>query len=94
MEADVAVKEISMLYLAAPQTIIDIATATKGETTAIVGHNPGIGMVAEMLVDTPPDHPRFEDYPTGATTVMDFDAAHWCKPNLGRVEAFVVPREI
>jgi len=94
MEAEVDVKEISTLYLAAPQTIIDITAATQGSNVALVGHNPGIGMAADMLLSAPPEHGRFADYPTGATTVIDFPDDQWCKPNTGTATAFAVPREI
>ena len=81
----------SSLYHAAPTTIVD-AVKTLSGTVAVVGHNPGIAMAAAMLLDTPPDHPRFADYPTGATTIMDFDGT--VAPRAGRVVDFIVPRDL
>lgn len=94
MEAAVTIKEISTLYLAAPQSIIDIARIAQGQTVALIGHNPGIGMAAEMLVAEAPSHDRFDDYPTGATTVIDFADDDWCAPGKGVVAAFAIPREL
>ena len=94
MHADVPVKEISTLYHAAPQTIIDIARVAQGDTVALVGHNPGIGMAAGLLVAETPDHDRFDDYPTTATTVIGFEDSDWCEPGKGRVLGFAVPREL
>ncbi len=43
-----------------------------GECVMMLGHNPGIAGFAENLCANPPDHPRFFDYPTCATTILDF----------------------
>lgn len=94
MGATPAVKDVSTLYLAAPQTIIDICRTATGGSVAVVGHNPGIAMAAELLAKAAPDHPRFADYPTGATTLLDFDAADWCVPGKGHIADFIVPRDL
>ena len=39
----------------------------------MIGHNPGIADFAARLVSAPPAHDRFDDYPTGATLVAEFD---------------------
>ncbi len=61
----------------------------------VVGHNPGIGELAGRLVQAPPDHPRFAEYPTCATTVIDFEGGWggitWGE---GRATAFTVPRDL
>lgn len=89
-----SVHEVASLYHAAPQTLMDVARAVQNRTVAVVGHNPGIGMTAEMLVDAPPAHERFFDYPTGATTVIDFADDRWCRPQAGKLVAFTVPRDL
>lgn len=89
-----ATHEVGALYHAAPQTMIDVARAFADQTVAIIGHNPGIAMMADMLVETPPDHPRFDDYPTCATTIMDFADDHWCLAGQGQVAAFQIPRDL
>ncbi len=86
----------SALYHAAPDTIVELIAQQDVKTLAVIGHNPGIGMLANALVDRLPDHPRFDDYPTCATTVMDFDVGLWRSigPRKGRLLDFVVPREL
>ena len=84
------------LYHAAPFTILDEVRKAEGETVLLVGHNPGIAMAAAALVSAAPDHPRFDDYPTGATTVIRFDIDDWrdLAEGTGTVAAFVIPREL
>ena len=86
--------EIAALYHAAPQTLIDIARAVSDTCVAVVGHNPGIGIAANLLVRTPPAHSRFDDYPTAATTVLDFAEDDWCKPGQGTLVDFIVPHDL
>ena len=80
------------LYHAAPMTMLTALEGITVGTVALIGHNPGIAMLAEGLVEMPPDHARFDDYPTGATTVIDFDGP--IELNGGRCHAFVIPREL
>lgn len=84
------------LYHAAPDTILDLIQSETATTLAIVGHNPGMGMLANMLVQKPPKHARFSDYPTCGTTVIDFAIESWrdLRPRMGKCEAFVVPRDL
>ncbi len=84
------------IYHAAPDTILDLVQQQTVKTVAVVGHNPGIGMLANALVTTPPAHHRFSDYPTCATTVIDFELDKWrdIQPRLGECKAFVVPRDL
>jgi phosphohistidine phosphatase len=85
-----------MLYHAAPDTILDQLHRQEARTIAVIGHNPGIGMLANALVSTAPDHHQFGDYPTCATTVIEFDTNRWVEitPRTGRATAFVVPRDL
>ncbi len=87
-------QEVALLYHAAPDTIREIASKTAGQTIAIVGHNPGIAMAAHLLATYAPDHHRFDDYPTCATTVIDFADDDWLKPGKGTVVDFTVPRDL
>ncbi len=84
------------LYHAAPDTILNLLRKENAPTIAIIGHNPGIGMLANALVQAPPAHHRFSDYPTCASTVIDFDMDAWdkVKPQTGHCQAFVVPRDL
>ena len=80
------------LYHAPPNRIIAHLSAQTAFPVLLVAHNPGIAMAAEALAETPPDHDRFFDYPTGATLVMEFDGD--IAPGSGRVLDFVVPRDL
>ncbi len=87
---------VPRLYHADPDTILSVLRTAAGQHVCIVGHNPGLAGFAERIVARPPDHPRFADYPTGATTVMTFPAESWTQVgwHSGEVEGFVVPREL
>ncbi len=67
-----------------------------GETVLMIGHNPGISLFAQDMAAAPPDHPRFSDFPTGATVVMEFDIQGWdeVERGTGKVLDFVIPREL
>lgn len=62
----------------------------------IVGHNPGIAEFAHRIVEAPAAHPRFLDYPTGATLVASFRGEDWRNVDwwTGQVVDFVVPRDL
>jgi len=80
------------LYHASPDTIADLVDRTDADTLAVVGHNPGIGMLAQGLVRTRPDHHRFSDYPTCATCVIESPTT--LSPGSGTCLDFVVPRDL
>ena len=85
------------LYLAPAQTMLDcLRQHGSGETLLILGHNPGIAMFAQMLASNVPAHQGFVDYPTGATTVLNFGIDDWnsVSRKSGCLQSFVVPREL
>jgi len=82
------------IYHAAPSTLRDLIGDQTDPNVALIGHNPGIAMLAAGLVKTPPRHPRFADYPTCATTIIDFDAQQWSALGKGTCVDFVVPRDL
>jgi phosphohistidine phosphatase len=85
------------LYLAAAQNMLDMLRgAETAQSVLMLGHNPGIAQFADMLVKLAPNHPRFRDYPTGATTIIEFPAETWADVDwgTGQVVDFIVPREI
>lgn len=84
------------LYHAAPATMLGSLRQATGQTVLMIGHNPGIASFAARLVRRAPSHPRFRDYPTGATLVADFEIADWEGLTLGEATArvFVIPREL
>ncbi|MFA8386399.1 MAG: histidine phosphatase family protein [Pelagibaca sp.] len=84
------------LYLAEPDEIIDTLRSASGDTVLLLGHNNGIAECAQQLVADWPDHPRFADYPTCATSLIRFDAADWgdIRKGTGQCEGFAIPREV
>ncbi|AHM03982.1 putative phosphohistidine phosphatase, SixA [Roseibacterium elongatum DSM 19469] len=85
------------LYNAAPADLLTAIRSVEGVgTLAIVAHNPGIGSLAWSLCDSPPQHPKFGLYPTGATLVLRFRGKDWrdTAPGRGEVVAFVTPRDL
>ncbi|MCX7558721.1 histidine phosphatase family protein [Sulfitobacter sp. F26204] len=84
------------LYLANAGVILNTLQQAQGDIVLLIGHNPGIGMVATAILSDQPDHPHFRKYPTGATLVADFDIPDWAHADWGKANArhFVVPREL
>lgn len=84
------------LYLAEPDIMLAELRSETADSVLMLGHNPGIAVFAELLVAQAPDHHRFFDYPTCATTVMDFDIDDWSALEFGtgKVQGFVIPREL
>lgn len=84
------------LYLASPDAMLDLLARQGAPHIALIGHNPGIGLLAAGLVRRAPDHPRFADYPTCATCIITFDAARWDQlmPQSGTSLAFVTPADL
>lgn len=84
------------LYLAGPAAMRGRLDHASGKTVMVIGHNPGVGDFAAQMASKPPAHPKFEQYPTGATLVLDFDAVDWAaiSPRRGAVVDFIVPRDL
>ena len=84
------------IYEAMPADILNAIRATEGSPLAVIGHNPGMGSLAWSLAQTPPTHEKFGLYPTGATTILEFDADTWDEigPGQGKLIDFVIPREL
>ena len=84
------------LYEAGAEAMLGVLRGAEGRTVALVGHNPGIGDLAARLLAAAPDHPRFADYPAGATLVARLPAEGWAALAWGGGEAerFVVPGEL
>ncbi|RVT82854.1 histidine phosphatase family protein [Rhodobacteraceae bacterium CCMM004] len=88
----VAREDRADLYHAAPGALLAAARDSEAASVALVGHNPGIGLLAEALCADPPDDARFERFVTCATLVLDFDGPP--DEGAGRVAGFVVPRDL
>lgn len=86
----------SALYHADSEVMLRELSGATEPAVLMLGHNPGIADFANRLVRQPPDHIRFFDYPTCATTVMAFDVNSWAevKWRTGTVLGFTIPREL
>src|SRR5690606_32001167 len=84
------------LYLATHPEIMALLRAATGDAVLMLGHNPGISIMASEILAARPDHADFDRYPAGATLVADFDIAEWHDAGWGQAIArhFVVPREL
>jgi phosphohistidine phosphatase len=84
------------LYHAGPDVMMAVLRHATADVVMMIGHNPGIAEFASRLVAHPPGNPEFARYPTGATLVVDFDAADWGQVAFGTgvTVDFIVPREI
>ncbi len=87
---------VDSLYMAGPEDMLAVLRAAHADTVLMIGHNPGIAEFAARLLAAPPDHPRFDDYPTGATLVADFAISDWAmlKEGTGHAARFVIPRDL
>ena len=93
---DVPASYTRTLYHAGPEVMMDVLRDQTAPCILMLGHNPGIADFAARLVAHPPRHPQFADYPTGATTVMTFDAVSWNDIGWrsGQPIDFAIPREV
>ena len=84
------------LYHAGLDAMLNVLQTASADTVLVLGHNPGIAAFAELLADTPSPHPRFRDYPTCATTIIEFSESRWRDVRFGRgsVLDFAIPSEI
>ncbi|MBQ2261428.1 MAG: histidine phosphatase family protein [Loktanella sp.] len=84
------------LYHASPDSMLDLIQKQTAPVVALIGHNPGIGLLASGLVKRRPAHPRFGDYPTCATAVIRFDSKNWgnVAPRTGNCDDFIVPGDL
>ncbi len=84
------------LYHAAAPAVLGVLQRATAPVTMLIGHNPGIGDFASRILRERPDHPRYGDYPTGATAVIRFDAGSWREIGWGQgwLVEFTVPREL
>jgi len=90
------------LYLASPDTILDVIRSNVEEATKsvmVIGHNPGLHALALTLIGDGNKKGLRQlamKFPTAALAVISFDTAHWPEigPTLGNLASFVTPREV
>ena len=96
---------LEALYLAEPEAILSIARRVprKQDTLCIVGHNPGLEVMASLLAREPvrrKERDYFdaieEKFPTCALAVLDFDVGQWrsIEPGQGALMDFVRPKDL
>jgi phosphohistidine phosphatase len=90
------VRHIVALYHASPEIILSEIHKAEGRIVMVVGHNPGIGALAGALLHQLPTNPRFRDYPTAATAVIDFGVDGWAAVHAGggALRDFVTPDDL
>lgn len=96
LQIDCPVTVSPALYHAGPAAILSELANCSENTVLVLGHNPGIGDFAQRLVHPAPQHPRFADYPTGATLVADLESETWAEVPTQKAIArdFVIPRDL
>jgi phosphohistidine phosphatase len=85
------------LYLAGAEAMMQAVRGIPDAACLLVlGHNPGTGLLANLLLDVQREDAAFQKYPTGATAVIDFDIDDWASlvPRQGKLVDFVVPRAL
>lgn len=83
------------LYHAGPEAMLAaLLSAPDVGVLLLLGHQPGIGAAARMLLAAPPEDAEFARFPTAATAVIEFDGDSWRQVGwgAGRLADFVTPR--
>lgn len=79
------------IYQGDPTMAVSALIDRRPDCGMIIGHNPSIGLLASALLDQPPDHPAFAQFPTAATLVCEECA----RADSGfRCLHFIVPRDL
>lgn len=96
LNLDTAPELHDALYLAEADEMLAVLREASGTRVLMLGHNPGIAEFAGRLSASPPKHDRFDDYPTGATLIAQFDIADWSalQPGSGTVLHFLTPHDL
>ena len=96
MPKDVIIKNNDALYHAGAKTILDVVRNETAPCVMVICHNPGIAGFAGRIAKRAHPHPRFYDYPTAATSIIEFSTGNWREIDWGAgdVVDFVIPREL
>jgi phosphohistidine phosphatase len=85
------------LYLASADMLLrTVGQAKPAATVMLLAHNPGCAILAAALAERAPPHARFDDFPTAATAILEFEIDSWAalSPKQGQVVDFIVPRDL
>lgn len=89
------------LYLASPARMLEVAAAVTRDVTRLmlVGHNPGMEVLAGRLVGDGPKELRKrmeKKFPTSAVALIDFEADDWgsIRERAGQLAGFVRPKDV
>lgn len=87
------------IYLAAPEALLDIVHSAPESASSLllVGHNPGLEMLALRLTGKNPLRAELAiKYPTGTLAEIAFPVAKWSElqPGAGMLTRFVRPRDL
>lgn len=89
------------IYLASPETLLDLVREVDDgvDRLLLVGHNPGLELLALLLTDSSPGALRDElaiKYPTGTVAEIVLDIARWREAGQGpgRLVRFIRPRDL
>ena len=87
---------LSTLYHSSVRELMSSLKSSTEKAVLIITHNPTCAAFAEMMVEIPPKHERFGDFPTCATWVAEMDIQQWCEVEfkIARTIDFAVPREV
>ena len=84
LKASPALRFEDALYHAGPDMMLSMLRSATGDTVMMLGHMPGIGEFArDLRRDPPPLHESFSQYPTAATTVLEFKVDDWADVQMG-----------
>jgi phosphohistidine phosphatase len=83
--AEVPVRDVRALYLAAPSRILEVVRRTTRDATRVivVGHNPGMETLLKRLTD------ETREFPTCALAIIRLDGDDWGAVERGRLERFI-----
>ncbi len=92
----VIVKSNVALYHSSATTILNTVRNETAQCVMVICHNPGIADFADRIARRSHPHPRFHDYPTAATSIIEFSTETWRDVDWGSgdVVDFVIPREL
>ncbi|MFG1426568.1 SixA phosphatase family protein [Roseixanthobacter glucoisosaccharinicivorans] len=101
LPASLSVASEPRLYDASVSRILSVLREQPREIhrLMLVGHNPGLEEIADVLTDQGPAATRAlmaEKFPTGALAIIDLPIDDWADvmPQTGRLDRFVTPRSL